>query len=58
MRKVKRVVTKNKGVMDPVVENGIEKLFQSDHSASVDIYIIINLRNKMEAFQKSNAIFH
>ncbi len=44
--------------MDPVVENGIEKLFQSNCFDKIGICKNYKLKNKMVAFQKSNAIFH
>ncbi len=44
--------------MNPVVENGIEKLFQFDLNNVTNNEMIIKLINKMVAFQESNAIFH
>lgn len=44
--------------MDPVVENGIEKLFYNRSGSIMYKAKITNLRANLAAFQKSNAIFH
>lgn len=44
--------------MNPVVLNGIEKLFQQNQIKMSRLHIFTSLINKMETFQKSNAIFH
>lgn len=44
--------------MNPVGENGIEKLFHLSLNKNIDVNMITSLRYKIMAFQKSNAIFH
>jgi hypothetical protein len=44
--------------MDPVVENGIEKFFKREDGYNMNIGKDYKFKNKMVAFQKSNAIFH